>query len=138
MQGPRSRVVRYPCQVARASLPPQATVSSFLFQRPSAMGACWRVLQRDTLARWCRIPPFTKPGSWDAVSGAYALAHGVHWYLCMSESSTQYALLNAVLAFIRSHGCHALAINGAVQFECADGIRHTVRTMPEAREVLGY
>jgi len=46
--------------------------------------------------------------------------------------------INTIVRFIRSHGLQALAICGWVHFECADGLQHKVRTMREAREILGY
>lgn len=44
----------------------------------------------------------------------------------------------AIVGFVRSHGLQALSICGHVHFECADGIPHKVRTMAEARAILGY
>ncbi len=46
--------------------------------------------------------------------------------------------LKLIVELIRSHGLQAMAVNGIVYFECSDGIRHTVRSMGEAREFLGY
>lgn len=46
--------------------------------------------------------------------------------------------LKRVVNFIRSHGLQALAINGDVHSEDADGVRRQVRTMAEAREAPGY
>jgi hypothetical protein len=46
--------------------------------------------------------------------------------------------LEHVCRFIRAHDLQALSICGYVHFECADGHQHKVRSMAEAREILGY
>lgn len=45
--------------------------------------------------------------------------------------------MEAVLAFVRAQGCQALLICGIVHLETTEGRRTQVRSLAEAREVLG-